>query len=149
MPDLRNCKKCGKMFNYIGGALVCQPCKDEDEKDFKRVKDYLYSNPGATMSEVSVALEVSVEKITRFLKEGRLEIVGDSSNLILECESCGKSIRTGRFCDECSREVERDLRSTAKQMSESLSQASATKKAIGMRYLNKDGKEVKDGKEPK
>lgn len=146
MPDLRNCKKCGKMFNYIGGPFICQPCKDEDEKDFKRVKEYLYSNPGATMSEVSEVLEVSVEKITRFLKEGRLEIVGEESNFILECESCGKSIRTGRYCDECSREVERGFKSAVKSMSDSLSQASASKKSIGMRYLNKD---VKDGKELK
>ena len=139
MPDVRNCKKCGKIFNYIGTPM-CPACGEKDESDFRRVKEYLYNNPGATMSEISVVLEVSIEKITRFLKDGRLEIIGGEGNLVLECEGCGKSIKTGRFCDDCARDITKDLKSTAKQMSESISQSEVSKRAIGMRYLNKDGK---------
>jgi flagellar operon protein (TIGR03826 family) len=141
MPDVRNCRRCGKIYNYIGGQPICQICKDQDEGDFKRVKEYLYQNPGATLSEVSTVLEVSVEKIKAYLKDGRLEIVGSDSNMVLECETCGKSIKTGRYCNDCSSGLSKDLRSTASQMSSSMSAAeAAAKKVIGMRYLNKDEK---------
>lgn len=138
MPDVRNCRRCGKIYNYIGGAPICPVCKEADEADFRRVKEYLYKNPGATMSEVSTVLEISVERIKGYLKEGRLEIVSNEGNMVLECESCGKAIRTGRFCDECSKGLARDLHSTASQLSASVSQSESAKKAIGMRYLNKD-----------
>ncbi|MCX7923030.1 MAG: MerR family transcriptional regulator [Clostridia bacterium] len=141
MPDIRNCRRCGKMYNYIGGAPICPVCKEQDEEDFKRVKEYIYNHPGATISEVSTELEVSVEKIKTFLRDGRLEIVNGEGNMILECEVCGKSIRTGRFCDECSKSLSKDFASTAHDISSTISQQSEVqKKSIGMRYLNKDDK---------
>jgi flagellar operon protein (TIGR03826 family) len=140
MPDARNCRRCGKIYNYLGGAPICPACKDQDEATFRKVKEYLYQNPGAALSEVSSVLDVSVEKIKAYLKEGRLEIIGGEGNLILECESCGKAIKTGRFCDECSRDVAKGFKTTAQQMNNSVSKAEAAQKAIGMRYLNKDGK---------
>ena len=30
--DVRNCKKCGRMFNYVTGPVVCPNCKDSLEK---------------------------------------------------------------------------------------------------------------------
>jgi flagellar operon protein (TIGR03826 family) len=141
MPDVRNCRRCGRIYNYIGGPPICQICKELDEIDFKNVKEYLYKNPGATLSEVSTVLEISVEKIKTYLKEGRLEIIGTESNMVLECESCGKAIRTGRLCDRCSAGLSRDFKSTASQLSSSISATdAANKKTIGMRYLNKDEK---------
>ena len=120
MPDVRNCKRCGRVYNYIGGVPLCPSCRDADEEDYKRIKEYLYENPGASMSEVSEVLNVSVEKITRFLKEGRLEIVGEGGNFILACERCGKSIKTGRFCNECYAEISKDLGSAAYNIKNSM-----------------------------
>lgn len=141
MPDVRNCRKCGKIFNYIGGPSICPVCKELDEQDFKRVKEYLYDHPGATMSEVSTALEISVERIKSYLREGRLEIVGEQGNIVLECENCGKAIRSGRFCDECSKSLSKGFEATARQIGDSISQKEAdAKKAVAMRYLNKEGK---------
>lgn len=140
MPDVRNCRKCGKIFNYIGRAPICSQCRELEEEDFKRVKEYLYENPGASITQVSTELEISIELIRRFLKDGRLEIAGDEGNLILECENCGKSIRSGRFCQECERTLASGFRSVAKQMKTELDSQSATAnaKSFGMRYLNKD-----------
>ncbi|ACL74479.1 MerR family transcriptional regulator [Ruminiclostridium cellulolyticum] len=135
MPDLRNCRRCGRMYNFIGGAPICQDCKNADEEVFKKVKDYLYDNPGATLSQVAMELDVSVEKIKMFLKEGRLEIT-DESNIILECERCGKSIKTGRFCRECQNEVSVDLEKTTKTIHLDNSDQNRSN-GIGMRYLNK------------
>lgn len=139
MAEVRNCKKCGKIFNYLGGSPICPVCRQMDEDDFKRIKEYLYDNPKASLNQVSSELEISVEKIRRFLKDGRLEILSDEGNMILDCESCGKSIKSGRYCPECERNLSNNLRDTASQMKSSInSSAEQAKKAIGMRYLNKD-----------
>ncbi len=145
MPDIRNCRSCGKIFNYIGGAPICQACREKDEEDFKRVKDYLYDNPKASVTQVSVDLDISVEKIRRYLKDGRLEIANDEGNLILECEKCGRSIKTGRFCQDCERTLTSGLRDVASQFrSEIESQRSSRSNAFAMRYLNKNYEKKED-----
>ncbi|OPX45676.1 hypothetical protein CLHUN_06130 [Ruminiclostridium hungatei] len=134
MPDLRNCRRCGRMYNYIGGPPICLDCKNADEEVFKKIKDYLYDNPGATLSQVAMECDVSVEKIKMFLKEGRLEIT-EGSNIVLECERCGRSIRTGRFCSECQNQVHNDISGTIAQADK---EPEPKKTGIGMRYLNKN-----------
>ena len=138
MPEVKNCRRCGRIFNYIGGNPICPICKELDEKDYKRVKDYLLEYPGASLSQVSLELEISVERIKSYLRDGRLEILNNEGNLFLECESCGTAIRTGRFCQECSRVLSHDLKNTARAMNESLLKEKQLKKAIEMRYLNKE-----------
>jgi len=114
-------------------------CKKQDEINFKRVKEYLYEHPGASLHEVSKELEISVQQIKMYLKEGRLEIVGENGNMFLECEKCGKSITTGRFCKECANEVTSDIKSVVSQMSSSAgSNEAKLKRERGMRYLTKD-----------
>lgn len=140
MPDLRNCRRCGRMYNYIGGPPICIDCKNADEEVFKKVKEYLYDNPGATLSQVSIECDVSVEKIKMFLKEGRLEIT-DGANIILECERCGKPINTGRFCKECQNQVTNDIAGTSSRTIERKEENRPTtdlKRGGGLRYLNKN-----------
>lgn len=105
--DIRNCKRCGKIYNY-DGFKNCPTCRREDELDFSKVKEYIYENPGANISEVERETEVDSEKIIEFLRQGRLEI-GDEHNLVLECEICKTGIKSGRFCDQCKNEIARDL----------------------------------------
>lgn len=139
MLDVRNCRKCGKIFNYIGGAPICPACREKEEEDFQRVKKYLYENPGASLTQVSTELEISVEMIKRFLREGRLEIANDEGNLVLECENCGRSIKTGRFCPDCERNLASGFKSAASQMKLDLdSRSTSERKSLGMRYLNKE-----------
>ncbi|HEY8349909.1 MAG TPA: FeoC-like transcriptional regulator [Clostridiales bacterium] len=139
MPDVRNCRKCGKIFNYIGGAPICPACREKEEEDFQKIKKYLYENPGASLTQVSTELEVSVEMIKRFLREGRLEIANDDGNLLLECENCGKAIKTGRYCPECERILASGFKSAADQMKLDLdSRGTADRRSLGLRYLNKE-----------
>lgn len=137
MTDVKNCKRCGRVFNYLGGYQLCPMCKKQDEDDFKRVKDYLYENPGATISHIAGELSISVEKIKRFLREGRLEIAEGDANLFLECEMCGKAIKTGRFCVECERTLAKDLNTAANQITRKASVQEETK-SPGLRYLYKE-----------
>ncbi|MCT4605027.1 MAG: MerR family transcriptional regulator [Marinisporobacter sp.] len=110
MTEIRNCKECGRIFQYTGVSKICTRCQKKEDNDFNVVREYIYENQGATLTEVSEETGVDEDKILRFLREGRLEIVGEDSALILECERCGKGIRTGRFCDECAHELEKGLK---------------------------------------
>ncbi len=108
--NIRNCKECGKLFQYDGISKLCYNCRRKDDEDFKRVKEFLYENPKETITVVSEETEVSQDKILRYLREGKLEISADSSGIILDCESCGQAIRTGRYCEKCVRDIERGLK---------------------------------------
>jgi flagellar operon protein (TIGR03826 family) len=109
MAEIRNCPRCGKIFTYLGRP-ICSKCVEIEENEFKLVKEYIYDNPGATISEVSQETGVTVEKIMRFLREERLEIKSENCNLLLECEKCGRSIKTGRFCEKCKEQINKDFR---------------------------------------
>jgi predicted amidophosphoribosyltransferase len=77
--------------------------------------------------------------IKRFLREGRLEIANDEGNLVLECENCGRSIKTGRFCPDCERNLASGFKSAASQMKLDLdSRSTSERKSLGLRYLNKE-----------
>jgi len=103
MGELKNCKKCGRMFSSVNGQLFCSKCRTSDEEDFKIVREYIYDNPDSTVVDVHEATEVAEEKILKFLRQGRLMLKGEGVGL--ECERCGKSIITGRFCDKCAHEL--------------------------------------------
>lgn len=103
MGELKNCKKCGRMFSSIGGQLFCSKCRSDDEEDFKIVREYIYDNPNSTVVEVHEATEVAEEVILKFLRQGRLVLKGDGVGL--ECERCGKGISSGRYCNSCANEL--------------------------------------------
>ena len=47
MPDVRNCKRCNKIFKHLSGPPISLDCKQQDEDKFAIVKEYLYENPKA------------------------------------------------------------------------------------------------------
>lgn len=137
--EVRNCRRCKRLFQYITGRVICPACKEEEEKDFQKVKDYLYDHPKASMAEVAQETEVPVATIRHYLREGRLIVTSDSP-MGIECEKCGTSIKTGRFCEKCAYELERDMRSVTGGM-QTPSQNTYSKtdpKKSKMHYLNKD-----------
>ena len=34
--NVRNCKKCNRIFNYIAGPTICPACKEDLEKKFQK-----------------------------------------------------------------------------------------------------------------
>jgi len=109
MPELRNCIRCGKVFAYTYSP-VCNKCLEKEEEEYKLVKEYIYENPGSTAFEVSEATGVSVEKIMKFLREERLELSSENANLLLECESCGRPIKSGRYCEDCRSKIASEMK---------------------------------------
>lgn len=107
--DMINCEHCGRVFNSNGFFKVCPICMEKDEKDFSKIKEYLYEHPCAKIFDVVTDLDMPVKKIKRYLRESRLEII-EKDNHFLFCEMCGKPIRSGQYCDECYREFHRDFK---------------------------------------
>jgi hypothetical protein len=83
--EIRVCPRCGNMFCYSGiGPHLCTKCKELDEEEFNAVKDYVYSNPNATIMEVSKETGVRVIRIKNYLRDGRL-MIPDTSPIFLNC----------------------------------------------------------------
>lgn len=116
MAKIINCKECGRIFQYNGISKICPSCRRKDEEAFKIVKEYVYDNKDATIIEVTEETGVSEEKILRFLREGKLEITGDDDMSPIECERCGRGIRTGRFCEVCMEELANGLQEGLKDV---------------------------------
>lgn len=98
--DVRNCKGCGKLFNYIGGTPLCQTCLKKMDDKFAQVKEYIYDHPKADVQEVAEENDVTTGQIRKWIREERLEFADDSP-IGLACEKCGAMIKTGRFCKKC------------------------------------------------
>ena len=112
--EVRNCRLCGRMFNYLGGPSVCPICKDSAEKKFVQVKEYIRDNPRASISEISEENEVSIQQLQQWVREERLEFSKDSP-VSLTCEKCGDPIRTGRFCEKCKNNMASEISNAFKK----------------------------------
>lgn len=98
--ELKNCKRCKKLFQYVVGKQTCPLCKDKEERDFKLVKEFLIKNPKSSIVEVYNETKVSIKQIEEFIKEERIEL-SQQSNILIYCESCNKPIYTGKLCQHC------------------------------------------------
>ena len=113
--EVRSCKSCGKLYNYLGRTTpVCPACMKAMEEKFQVVKEYIRDNPGTNITQVSDATEVSVKMIKQWVREERLTFA-EGSGVGLECESCGANILTGRFCQNCKGKLQNDLGSVLEQ----------------------------------
>ena len=133
--EIKVCRSCKKMFQYITGPELCPKCKQGEEEMFQKVKEYLREHPGANMYEVNQETGVSATLIEKFLRQGRLQVASDSP-LALTCERCGKRITTGRYCHDCKNEISNELNEVKKRLvnPEKYSRDAGPK----MRYLQSD-----------
>lgn len=102
--NVRNCKVCGRIFNYVLGPMVCPRCRDAMEEKFQEVKKYVGEHRGADVMEVSENCDVEPSQIRQWIREERLQFAEDSP-IKIACEGCGAMIRSGRFCNKCKGEM--------------------------------------------
>ncbi len=112
--EVMNCKKCRRLFNYIGGQPICPQCREDLEKTFHEVKKYLFDNRGATISDVVRDCEVDEGQIRQWVREERLEF-SSGINAGVVCENCGAPITSGRFCEKCKASMINDLQSAGRR----------------------------------
>ena len=115
--ELRNCEKCGQLFTYDGIHKVCPNCREEEEDNFKKVKDYLWEHPNSSIEKVSEETGVEKDIIIKFVKEDRLASEGLDIKAEVKCERCGASISQGTLCNRCRKELIDGLSPKAKDKS--------------------------------
>lgn len=111
--NVRNCRKCGRIFNYVMGPAICPRCREDQEAKFQEVKKYVQEHHGADMVEVSEACDVDTNQIRQWIREERLQFADDSP-IRIACEGCGTMIRSGRFCDHCKADMVNGFRQAVK-----------------------------------
>lgn len=134
--NVRNCRKCGRIFNYVMGPHICPACKDLLEADFQRVKAYIEDHKNATITQVAEECEVEISQIQQWLREERLSLT-EGSGIILQCESCGAAITSGRYCDECRRNLTKGLTDAVRPVQKAVEPQKSKRDSDKMRFLNK------------
>jgi len=107
--DVRNCRSCGKLFNYISGPYMCPACRDALEEKFQEVKKYIYEHKGVSVAAVAEECDVDAAQIRQWIREERLEFT--AGTMELGCEKCGAPITSGRFCANCKNSMVNSLNS--------------------------------------
>ena len=132
--DVRNCRECKKLFNYIGGGyMLCPQCMAKLDEKFRNVKEYIYDHPKASMAEICEKNDVSTNQIERWIREERL-VFSDDSPIAIQCENCGASIRSGRLCKNCKESLAKGLSyGSGKQEPEA---KKASREKARMRFLD-------------
>ncbi len=102
--NVRNCKMCGRIFNYFSGQPVCPACREALEKKFQEVKQFVETNIDTSVANVAKSCEVEEGQIRQWVREERL-VFAEGAATGINCEVCGAPIRTGRFCDKCKNEM--------------------------------------------
>jgi len=100
--NILSCKYCRKPFASLGGR-ICPDCLEQIDRDFIKVRDYIYEHKQTNIDIVAEETEVPKQIILHLLKEGRLIIDGPSGEGggVLFCERCKKPINTGKLCKDC------------------------------------------------
>ena len=99
--EIKNCRQCGRMMQYMGtGELICSDCKKKMDEKFAEAKTYLKENPGTNSTGLAKAIGVPLSQVNKWVREERL-VFSEDSPIGIDCERCGKMIKSGRFCPEC------------------------------------------------
>ncbi|MCD7709311.1 MAG: flagellar protein [Clostridiales bacterium] len=134
--NVTNCKNCGRLFNVISSSeRLCPACKQALEEKFQEVKEYLNGNRNASMEMVSKEMDVSIKQIRQWIREERLTFSDESMDGI-ECERCGKMIKTGRYCAQCKAEMANTLQSALDKPKKAEPKKIPVHEKDRMRYLN-------------
>lgn len=105
--SLKNCSQCGVLFPFAG-RNICNKCLEKLEEEYKVVRKYVRDHQGASVFEVSRDTGIEEEIVLLFIRDGRLKSQGFKN--ILECEGCGQSISSGRFCEDCLAKRDKEIR---------------------------------------
>ncbi len=137
--DVRNCRGCGRLFNYMTGAPLCPSCITALDVKFEEVKEYVYDHPRVGMQEVSEVMEVSISQIKQWIREERLAFADDSM-IGLECEGCGVIIKTGRYCKSCKDRLAKGLSELYPEENKPAIKQKTAREESKMRFLDKHNK---------
>lgn len=97
--EVRNCRRCGKIFVYVG-VPVCRDCLAKEEEQYNVVKRYVDGHPGSGVQETSDETGVPVDVVVEFLRRGLLVTQSGPAGQLV-CVVCKKPITKGKLCPKC------------------------------------------------
>lgn len=72
------CKVCQRFFEKEHDSQIkCKECNKNDKRDYKKVRKYLETHEGATVSDVMRDTGVSFKTLDRFINEERVYLVNN------------------------------------------------------------------------
>lgn len=109
-----SCEGCGTIMTR-SFRNVCPNCVQQEEENFERVKFYVRDHPQCTVADIVHDLEIPPEQINELLESGRLEKTGTVFDH--QCKTCGKLIKSGLICGDCSHELQAKLQGLQESIS--------------------------------
>jgi len=107
-----HCKRCNKLYNKIK-TPYCPICLDEIDRQFGIIRDYMDENPGSDISTILKDTKTEEKVLLFLIREERLAF---SKKASVPCSGCGKLIKSGRYCSECTVKLTSDFSKAEKQM---------------------------------
>ena len=135
--NIRTCRKCRRLFNYVMGPSFCPACREKEEDKFQEVKKYVQEHGRCSMQEVAEACDVTMKQIQQWIRDDRLMLSNDSP-MGIGCERCGVMIRGGKFCPKCSNEMAAKLQAAmGNPLATQVMEKNEARTSPKMRYLDK------------
>lgn len=134
--NVRNCRSCGKIFNYVAGPPICPACKEAREAKFQEVKEYVYANRQASIPQISQECGVETAQIHQWIREERL-VFAEDSPIGINCEGCGAMIKTGRLCEKCKKDMTNQFAQAGRRPEVQQQIKKPTKEDPRMRFLDR------------
>ncbi|MCJ8007585.1 TIGR03826 family flagellar region protein [Lederbergia wuyishanensis] len=108
--DLLNCPNCGMLYMKNSVRDVCDKCYREEEALFDKVYNFLrkQENRASRIERVSEVTGAPEKLLYKWVKRGRLH-TAHFPNLGYPCDRCGKIIREGKLCEECTTGIKGEL----------------------------------------
>ncbi|HPW58239.1 MAG TPA: hypothetical protein PLK58_06345 [Candidatus Rifleibacterium sp.] len=100
---LISCRVCGIIMVKLARD-VCPTCFRQEEELFQKVKNFLRTNPGASVTQVAEHAGCDEDQVQAFINSGRLERVG-LRKVAHPCQLCQKIIYEGVMCPECKKDL--------------------------------------------
>ena len=139
MAELRNCRRCNRIFSYFVGQQICPQCQKEENTLFEEVSVYVRDHPGVPLAMVAKEMDTSYEKLLKFVKEGRLQIKDQDGKTIYFCEHCGEEVLNGKLCKSCESALSNDLENSKQSLMSKIKNAPSDQQAKnaagGFRFL--------------
>lgn len=103
--NYKQCVVCGRLLPQDYKEKFCPGC--EEGALFLEVKDYIRTH-NVTEFKLSEVFGIPQSKITKWIKEGRIEYIGEDNKRIMgahcvPCARCGAPISFGNYCTACLR----------------------------------------------
>ena len=96
---ISSCRICGSIM-LNSSRDICYKCAKKEDFIFLKAKNFLRSNPGATVEQICNQVNTTPETIKRFIVSGKFARAG-IRKVAHECLLCKRTIYEGIMCEHC------------------------------------------------